>query len=282
MSDNTLLPPELITDTSFETIADRLIQNVMTDFSAHDVSYTTLNIQADPLRRVLETFATELINTRHHINDEWVSHFVMYSQGVPLDKLADFYGVARMTGEEDTRFRERLLLHIAGRSGGGPEERYKALAMDAHIDVMDVAIWDDGIDPTLNVGVLSTVPGGIAGPELLVAVYSHLILPDNRVTSDRFNVVSAVTKIVDVALIVQLEEYARDTAPIELEEKLRAAWEVEDRLGLDLTRAWLVSTAMRDGINNVIVEAPFADVIADPNEAIALGSISITSMGRGR
>ncbi|KZK97941.1 Baseplate J-like protein [Pseudovibrio sp. Ad5] len=282
MGQTKLPPPELIENIDYEAILAASLNRLKSKFDAAGIPWTVEGLETDPAKILQEELVYLVVYLLQLGNEKFVLYFVDYAYGVALDVLAVFYGVTRMQSEQDDRFRTRIKLHIVGRSGGGPEERYKALSMDAHLDVKGVAIWDNGIDPTLYVGVLSAVPGGHASDELLEAVLGHLIQPANKVTSDRFIVVSAVTKTIDVALQVQLEEHARNSALEALEAKLRAAWEAEERLGLDLTRAWLINTAMGDGINNVIVEAPFVDVVADPNEAIALGSISITSMGRGR
>ncbi|KZL10716.1 baseplate J/gp47 family protein [Pseudovibrio sp. Ad26] len=282
MSQTKLPPPELIENIDYEAILAASLDRLKAKFDAAGIPWTVSGLETDPAKILQEELVYLVVYLLQLGNEKFVLYFVDYAYGVALDVLAVFYGVTRMQSEKDERFRTRIKLHIVGRSGGGPEERYKALVMDAHLDVRGVAIWDNGIDPTLYVGVLSTVPGGHASDELLETVLAHLNLPTNKVTSDRFSVVSAVTKTIDVALKVQLEEHARNSALETLEAKLRAAWEAEDRLGLDLTRAWLINTAMGDGINNVIVDAPFSDVVADPNEAIALGTISISSIGRGR
>lgn len=282
MSQTKLPPPELIENIDYEAILAASLTRLKAKFDTAGIPWTVEGLETDPAKILQEELVYLVVYLLQLGNEKFVLYFVDYAYGVALDVLAVFYGVTRMQNEKDGRFKTRIKLHIVGRSGGGPEERYKALVMDAHLDVKAVAIWDNGIDPTLYVGVLSSAPGGHAGEELLEAVLAHLNLPTNKVTSDRFVVVSAVTKTIDIALKVQLEEHARNSALEALEAKLRAAWDAEDRLGLDLTRAWLVANAMGDGVNNVIVEAPFADVVADPNEAIALGSILIIPTGRGR
>ncbi|WP_109317206.1 baseplate J/gp47 family protein [Pseudovibrio ascidiaceicola] len=282
MAQTKLPPPELIENIDYEAILAASLDRLKAKFDAAGIPWTVGELETDPAKILQEELVYLVVYLLQLGNEKFVLYFVDYSYGVALDVLATFYGVTRMQGEDDERFKTRIKLHIVGRSGGGPEERCKALAMDAHLDVKGVAVWDNGIDPTLYVGILSAVPGGHASDKLLETVLAHLVLPNNKVTSDRFIVVSAVTKTIDVALKVQLEEHARNSTLETLEAKLRAAWEDEDRLGLDLTRAWLINSAMGDGINNVIVDAPFNDVVANPNEAIALGTISISSMGRGR
>lgn len=275
-------PPELIPDVSFEEVRDRLVAGIAADFAANGITYTNLYLAADPLRRSLETFATGVTNVKYEFNDQWILYFVRYSRGTALEELAAFYGVTRMTGEQDERLKKRLLLHIVGRSAAGPIERYKALCMDSDIRVRDVGVNRSRIDPTLQIAILSNAPGGLATQELLDVVEAHVDHPERSVTSDRFAFSSAVRKIVNVSLDVWLDEFARNSITTELEQSLPILWEAEDLLGLDLTHAWLIDNVRGNGVNNVKVTQPTDDLVATENEAIGIGSVSINIVGRGR
>ncbi|MGH0004856.1 baseplate J/gp47 family protein [Pseudovibrio ascidiaceicola] len=277
-----LPPPELIPDVSFEAVRDRLVANIAEDFRVNSIPYTTLSIQADPLRRSLETYSADVTNTKIAFNDQWVLHFVRYSSGQALDELAAYYDVSRMIDEGDDRLKKRLLLHIAGRSAAGPKERYQALCMDADIRVRDVEVWRDEIDPTLHVAILSSIPGGIAPQDLLDAVEAYIDHPERMVTSERFTFSSAVKRLVNVELDVWLFEYARNSEATDLETSLPNLWDKEDLLGLDLTHAWLIDNARGNGVNNVRVVQPSDDMVALPNEAIGIGSLKVNVRGRGR
>ncbi len=270
--------------TIIEELSPELIfQEIKEIYSSYNPDFKEItDLESTPEAKTFQAFAYREFHLRQRINDVFKSYLIAYAEGITLHHLGAFYGLSPTTGESDERFKKRLKLAIAGRSAAGPVERYKALCMDADARVRDVNVWSSKLDPTVNIAVLSSDPGGIASNDLLDAVADYVKHPSRSVTSDEFKVSSAVKKVVDVALSIQLEEFARNSAGEELEANLRAAWDSEDLLGLDLTRAWLIKNAMGNGINNVKVEQPSSDVLAEPNEAIGLGTITVKISGRGR
>ncbi|QUS59207.1 baseplate J/gp47 family protein [Pseudovibrio brasiliensis] len=266
-----------------ELSPERIYQEIKDIYASYNPDFKEIaDLETTPEAKTFQAFSYREFHLRQRINDVFKSYLIEYAEGVTLHHLGAFYGLSPTTGESDERFKKRLKLAIAGRSAAGPKERYKALCLDADVRVRDVNVWSSALDPTVNIAVLSSDPGGIASQDLLDTVATYIDHPERRVTSDEFKVSSAVKKVVNVTLSVQLEEFARNSAGEELEANLRAAWDAEDLLGLDLTRAWLIRNAMGNGINNVKVEQPFADVVAEPNEAIGLGTINVIISGRGR
>lgn len=61
---------------------------------------------------------------------------------------------------------------------------------------------------------------------------------------------------------------------------LREDWAAETGLGFDLTPAWITARLMKSGVQNVVVPSPSAPVVAPPQNAIALGTITLTNRGR--
>ncbi|WP_425086990.1 baseplate assembly protein [Stappia sp.] len=274
--------PAIIEELDYEALLASLIEDARARLAEVGIVWDVGTLETDPVTIVCQAFAYRELLLRGRINDAARANLLVFARNSDLDHLAAFYDVARLSGETDTRLRERVRLTILGRSAGGPAERYKAVAMAADVRVRNVAIWRDGRDPTVRIAVLSTEADGVADEGLLDTVRAALEAPTVRVVSDRFEVASAVRKFVDVTLRVRLAPDAPQSVVDDLPAIIQEAWTAEALLGLDLTASWLVARAMRPGVSRVEVIAPAEDVVAEPTEAITLQSVTIEDGGRGR
>ncbi|QFT69307.1 Baseplate J-like protein [Labrenzia sp. THAF35] len=283
MIDLSSLPdPQVIEELDYETILQSFIDEVRDLFAAEGIDYDVGALETDPVKIVLEAFSYREIRLRTRANHVARNQILAYSTGTDLEHLASHYGVARLAGETDERLRERVQLATIGRSPGGTHERFKAIAMASSPKVRDIATWTEDRDPTVNIAVLSTDVGGAASASLLATVRAALEAPAVRLVSDRYNVISAVQKVVAVDLSVTLTPDASEDVLAELPDLIRLARDQENLLGLDLYRAWVSKAAMVSGVSNVVVNAPAADVVASPEEAVKIGDVTVQFAGRGR
>ncbi|SOC26816.1 baseplate assembly protein [Stappia indica] len=276
-----LPPPAILEELSFEQLLSTIVADAQARLAAVGITWDVGALETDPVMILCQAFAYRELVLRARVNDAARANLLAFAGSSDLDHLAAFYDVARLDGETDERLRDRVWLTILGRSAGGPVERYKAVAMAASLQVRDVAIWREGRDPTVRVAVLSTDTGE-ASPELLASVLAALEAPEVRVVSDRFEVVSAIQTVQDVALTVRLAPDAPESRRMDVAAAVRAAWHAEQLLGLDLTTSWLTAKAMIPGVTRVEVTWPTKDVVALPHQAIGLGGIEIIDGGRGR
>jgi phage-related baseplate assembly protein len=276
-----LPPPAILEELDFEQLLAAIVADAQARLAAVGITWDVGALETDPVMILCQAFAYRELLLRARVNDAARANLLAFAGTSDLDHLAAFYDVTRLLDEPDARVRERVSLTILGRSAGGPLERYKAVAMAASVQVRDVAIWREGRDPTVRVAVLtddlSPKPW-----ELLDAVRAALEAPEIRVVSDRFEVVSAIRTVTDVALTVRLAPDAPDALFAQVATAVRSAWETENLLGLDLTTSWLISKAMIPGVTRVSVTYPDKDLVAQPHEAIGIGGIEIIDGGRGR
>lgn len=135
-------------------------------------------------------------------------------------------------------------------------------------------------DPTVNVAVFATDNGGVADAALLAAVDAALQTPDVRMVNDVIVVASAAQVSVDISANVWLLPQASEAAIADAESSLRAAWTLDMTLGRDLALSWIYAKLQVGGIHHVEVAAPAASVVAPFNQALALGTVKLTNMGR--
>ncbi|WP_068312741.1 baseplate J/gp47 family protein [Polycladidibacter hongkongensis] len=280
-----LPPPTLVPYQDPEAILAEMMVDVRARFAAVGIDYDLGDLETDPVKIIFEAAAYRAALLGDEINAAYAGHLIDYASPAGLTELGEFYDRPRRVGESDAEYAAAIKRHIAGRSAGGPAERYAAIAFDASPDVRDVKIYSDphGIDPAIHVAVLSSATGGHASGALLQQVETALMA--QQVTSDRFHVASAVRKTVDVALDIWLTPEASESILDDLAGQLRLWWDAQDLLGLDLNHADIIAAVKSIGagaISNVRVVAPVGDTEAWPAEALALGEISIHFMGRGR
>lgn len=270
-----LLPPRIVEEISFELIRAEMLA----DLRARDPAFTAI-LESDPAIKVLEAGAYREMILRQRINEAVRANFLAFAEGSDIDNLAQFYDVTRLTGEKDERLKERIVLAITGRSTGGTEARYKAVAMGADIRVADVSVYTVGKDPTIHVAVFAVDNAGVAEPALLAKVNAALQAPDVAMVNDTIIVASAARLPINVEVNIWLLPDASETVIASAEAALRSAWAESMALGRDITRAWLVSKMMISGVYRVDVLQPLADVVMPFNQAAALGTVTINNAGR--
>lgn len=279
---STLPAPAIIEGLSFEAILDALVDDVTARFVAAGVDYDVGNLETDPVKIILEAAAYREVLLRARVNDAARANLVAFAIGSDLDHLAGFYDVTRLLNETDAALRSRVVLAIQGRSPAGPEERYMAVARAADVRVREVRVYrvDDG--PKLRVALLSSDDGGVPDAPMLAAVTAAVNAPAVRVVSDMIEVVAATQATANVAAQIWLLPDTPIAVFDGLEAVLRTAWAAEAGIGFDLNPSWIASRLHVAGVSRVNVTAPAAPVVVDDNNAVALGTVTLTMMGRSR
>ncbi len=276
--DISVLPkPEVIETVDYEAIVKLMRDDLVARFPA---IVGVVDLESEPARKLLEVFGYREIVLRARINDAARANLLAFATGTDLDHLAAFYDVVRMAGETDARLRTRVVLAIRGRSPGGTAPRYRYVALSSDIRVADAVVWREGTSPLVRCAIYATDNNGVPDAALLQTVREHLTAPDVRMVNDTILVTAAVQKVENITARIKLLPNTSDSIVADIETVLRADWLAERGLGFDLTRSWIVSKLMLGGVYSAEVLTPAADVIAQPSEAIAIGSVAITVLGR--
>lgn len=276
--DLTALPlPAVIQEPSFEAILSRMQADAGTRLPS---LAPVLELETSVANILLETAAYGETLLRARVNDAARSDRLAYATGADLDHVGanSSPAVTRMPGEDDERFRQRILLATMARNAGS-EERYRLIAMSTDLTVKDAIVYRVGRDPTIHVALLSTAPDGVAGAGLIDAVTVALNDPSNRVVNGTFVVVSAVTSIVNItATLTLLPNAPVSTTLAAAENALRTAWAAEGGLGRDITRDWVKARLMAAGsVYGVALGSPAVDIIVHPNEAASIGTVTLSA-----
>lgn len=254
----------------------------------------TAIVASDPLVKLVELFSYRELGLRQRVNDAARAVMVAYAKGADLDHLGALLGVERfiitpadpVAGtaavlEEDDDFRRRIVLAPEGYSVAGPEGAYIFHALSADANVIDASATSP--DPgKVVVTVLSRSGDGTPSPAVLAAVEARLTDDSVRPMTDHVTVQAA--DIVEYAIDATLTFFAGPDRSIVLalaQQRLAAYQANARRLGRDVTRAGIIAALHPEGVQNVALASPPADIPITRQQAGNCTGATITDGGVG-
>ncbi|WP_039760617.1 baseplate J/gp47 family protein [Bartonella queenslandensis] len=271
--------PQIIEELSVEEILQKKITRLTELFATHHIPYNVENTAYDPVVIQLQAAAYEELLLRQRINEVARDNLLEFARGTSLDHLGDFHGVRRLFGEDDARFRRRIRLNRQGHSPGGTAPRYQYFALSSDLHVKDAFTYRVGKSPLIHVALFSDAPSGIADEALIAKVQAALDDPHVKMTNDSILVKSAVQRMIDVRADLWL---LPEASPLVLEragQNLREEWMRAGKLGRDLCLSWIMSRLMVEGVHHVTLIQPCTDILVAPDEAVAIGDITLSPRG---
>lgn len=269
-----LPPPSIIDPLDFEQILEAMKADLAVRWPEFDAL-----LESDPAMKLLEVEAYRELLLRARVNDVFLSRLLAFATGSNLDHVGAFWEVARLDGEGDEPFRERIALTNKGRSTGGSKYWYEAAARRADVRVKSATAWRETLLPTIHIAILSTDNGGIPSSDILAAVNAEVQSDAVRLISDTVIVEAAVSQVTDIEADLWLLPSATGNLVEQIKTSVREAWEAEAGIGFDLELSWLQSRMHLSGVKRVQVNAPPASVVAPEGVAIALGEITLNVRG---
>lgn len=252
-----------------------------------------LALESEPLVKLVEIVAYRELILRQRVNDAAKACMLAYATGSTLDHLASLFGVERLevspgdpnavppiapTFETDLAFRARVQLSLEGFSTAGPVGAYLFHARSADGGVRDASV----ISPAPGEVVVTILgPEDVDAPSqaVLDAVTAQLELV--RPLGDQLTVQAAT--LIDFDIQASLTLYpGPDLATVEsaAEAQLEIYLDRTERLGHDITRAGIIGALMVEGVQNVSVDAPAADLVIDDVRAARCTGVALGYLGR--
>lgn len=280
--------PDIIEALDFETLyADAVAQLtvLMPDFVAMD---------SDPAAKLLQVVAYIVQLVRQRVNDAARAVMPAYAVGADLDNLAALFGITRFTlapadpplgipavMESDADFRRRMVLAPEGYSVAGPEGAYIFHALSADADVLDASAISPDPGEVL-VSILSRTGNGLAGAGLVATVAAYLSDETRRPLTDFVTVQAA--EIVNYAVNATITTFSGPDGGVVLEAaeaRLNAYVSESHRLGRDITRSGIFAALHVEGVQNVLLTSPAADLVISRAQAPWCTGIAIAYAGTG-
>ncbi|OCC05259.1 hypothetical protein BA190_10170 [Labrys sp. WJW] len=272
--------PDIIETLDYEAILRARKAKFLEKLTEHGLANDVIDLETDPGAVLLEESSYRELVLRARGNDIARDRYLYFARGPGLDHMGAFYDCFRLVDEKDDRYKQRIILAIQGRSPGGTAPRYKSVAMGVSLDVADVNVYTNGIDPTVWVAVFSVSNNGVAPQALLDAVSAALNAPEVKMVNDTIKVRAAVVVIVDVTAALTLLPDTPESILASLSAGLPGQWAAEGGSGRDLTRDWIRSRLMVSGVYSVAMSAPAADRVMQQYEAVRIGNVALSVAGR--
>ena len=274
-----LPPPSLVEELDYESILAATKNELQTIAPELDVNGL---FESDPISKLLQIIAYRELHLRQRINEAARGVMLATASGSNLDHLAALVNVWRLPiptegdepqFEDDERLRARTQLAFEGFSTAGPEGAYIFHAISASQAVKDVTVYS--LQPgEVEVCVLSHEGDGRASDELVDTVAAVLNADEIRPLTDWVKVRSAeiVNYSVEASLVL-LPGVGGEEVRRSAKASVLAFMEAHRRLGVDITRAGLISALYQNGVQNVILHQPARDILI-ARDQVSLGSIT--------
>lgn len=278
--------PDIIEALDFETLYAQAVaqmQVLMPAFTPRD---------SDPVAKLLQAFVYLALLQRQRVNDAVRAVMPAYAVGADLDNIAALFGITRLVItpaddvlgiaavlEDDADFRRRLVLAPEGYSVAGPEGAYISHALNADPLVLDAS----AISPApgeVVVSILTRAASGEASPDLLAVILAYLSDETRRPLTDFVTVQSA--QIIEYAVEASLTTFSGPDGGVVLETaRARLADYIASshRLGRDITRSGLFAALHVEGVQNVVLTAPAADIIVSRTQAPFCTGATVSYVG---
>jgi phage-related baseplate assembly protein len=181
--------------------------------------------------------------------------------------------------EDDESLRERIRLAPAAFSVAGPEDAYVFFAKSAHPSIIDVAITSP---EGSYVDIYVLMAGGVApSNEIIDAVQAKVSPEKTRPLNDKVFVLAPAAINYQLQVELTLLDDAIDASVLALVNTNLAAYVLmrQTHLGIDVVRSQIVGKAQVDGVYEVNVISPSADMIIGKSQFANCTGINVSITG---
>jgi phage-related baseplate assembly protein len=193
----------------------------------------------------------------------------------PADPLTGALAVM----ENDADFRRRMVLAPEGYSVAGPEGAYIFHALSTSGDVLDASATSPSPGQVI-VSILSRSGNGAASPALIGAVSDYVSDETRRPLTDFVTVQSA--QIVNYNVAASIKTFSGPDSSVVLQAArgaLDAYIAASRRLGRDITRSGIFRALHAEGVQNVVLTAPAADIVISRTHAAYCTGVALQLAG---
>jgi phage-related baseplate assembly protein len=271
-----------------------------------------LALESEPLAKLMQVAAWREMVLRQRVNDAARAVMLPWATGADLDNLAARYDLARLPGEDDERFRRRVLIGYHALSAAGSRQSWMLRALSVSTDIRQVDVWADrpgrvkvcllarvaaqaaamteaqaavgealfGRHPQHDAATPMRWRAATAADAIVAQVAAALLAEDVRPLSVEVDVTTATVKPVTVTATL-IHPPGPDGALLAAQARARLmALAAQMRVRVDLTRAQIVAALMGEGLRDVILTQPTADVSVGQGEIAAITDVAISTEAR--
>lgn len=240
------------------------------------VPYTVDMLETDSAIEIGEAVSGLRLLDRARVNDAAKAVLLAFATGADLDNIGAFFGVDRMPGEADDRYRLRVQLAPDAYSSTGTIGAYVFHAMTASLLVKNVGVRSPS-PGAVSVSLLSSEAGnGTPSNTVLNAVRARLDRKDIKPLTVAQTIQAAPITPIDVVLRLRfLSGVARELVKEEARKSVVAYAGNNHKVGETWTWDGMVAAARVHGVQKVVQYLPAVDVDPGPDGAVFMSSLSI-------
>lgn len=279
--------PTIIAPVDYDATLAQMIARVQVEMPSFDAT-----VDSDPAVKVLHVAAYLRMLDQQDFNERLLSRLVAYATGATLDHIGAAIGVARLTitpangttgapavMEDDDSLRARIVLGPEKFAAAGPELAWVGHAKDASAQVLDASATSPARGEVL-ITVLSRDGDGTASADLLAAVRTIVTNPAIRPLGALVSVASAT--LVPFAVTARIWTFSGPDAALVVANaraSLDAYLARSRKLGRNITLSGLCAALTAEGVQRVVLDAPFAEIVCDATQAARCTAITVTHAG---
>lgn len=292
-----LPPPDVLEPLDFEQLlAARKAKFIgLHPEAEQDFWLARLSLESEPVTKLLEENCYLELLLRARINLAAKAVMLAYATGADLDHLAALFGVERIlirpedlnqippqfaVYEDDERLRRRVQMSLEGITTAGSRGSYlfHTLSASAHIHDANISSPRPG---KVLVTVLKNQQAEVEMEELLRLVRERLNDELVRPLTDEVVVQQGEIKTYQLhAQLTMLPSTIEATALANAERKAGEYVQKQYKLGADITLSGLYAALHQEGVQNVRILRPTADIVNLPTQVAICEQINISVRGR--
>lgn len=295
---NNLPVPKVVQELSYETLLAQRKDKFLSLQENDDMRQhwqARLQLESEPVVKLLEENAYLELLLRTHINESAKAVMLAYATGSDLDQLGALFGIKRLIiqegdvnanppiptqYEDDERFRTRIQMSLEGLTTAGSRASYEFHALSTSAKIKDVDVTSPTAG-TVKVAILSTEGQGTADSDLINAVKEQLNADHIRPLTDTVLVESAVILPYEIRATLTLYPTVLESVVMaNVNQAITHYANKQHLLGIDITLSGIYSALHQEGVQNVKLTQPVADLIVQPHQAAYCSQIQINVGGR--
>lgn len=290
---NNLPVPKVVQELSYETLLAQRKEKFLSLQESDDMRQhwqARLQLESEPVVKLLEENAYLELLLRTHINESAKAVMLAYATGSDLDQLGALFGIKRLIiqagdlkahppiptkYEDDERFRTRIQMSLEGLTTAGSRASYEFHALSTSAKVKDVDVTSPTAG-TVKVAILSTEGQGTADSDLINTVKEQLNAEHIRPLTDTVLVESAVILPYEIRATLTLYPSVLESVVMaNVNQAITHYTNKQHLLGIDITLSGIYSALHQEGVQNVKLTQPLADLIVQPHQAAYCTQIQI-------
>ena len=275
---NNLPVPKVVQELSYETLLAQRKAKFLSLQENDDMRQhwqARLQLESEPVVKLLEENAYLELLLRTHINDSAKAVMLAYATG---DLNA--HPPIPTQYEDDERFRTRIQMSLEGLTTAGSRASYEFHALSTSAKIKDVDVTSPTAG-TVKVAILSTEGQGTADSDLINAVKEKLNAEHIRPLTDTVLVESAVILPYEIRATLTLYPSVLESVVMaNVNQAITHYTNKQHLLGIDITLSGIYSALHQEGVQNVKLTQPLADLIVQPHQAAYCTQIQINVGGR--